>query len=106
MASNCNQTTTAAGTTAPGSGVPTSGATAGAPSAHPNTGERTAQGIKGVFAQGHGIGESLRGNINSAIDTLTGDHTEKAKDEEVARGGFREFANKEFEKKGTTDKAL
>lgn len=53
MASNYNQTTTTAGTTAPGSGVPTSGATAGAPSAHPNTGERAAQGIKGVFAQGH-----------------------------------------------------
>lgn len=74
--------------------------------ARENTGERAARGIKGVFAQGHGIGESLRGNINSAIDSLTGDKAKQAHDEEVARGGFREVANKEFEKKGTTDKAL
>lgn len=53
-----------------------------------------------------GLGESLRGNINSAIDSLTGDKTKQAHDEEVARGGYREFANKEFEKKGTMDKAL
>ncbi|RKU39749.1 hypothetical protein DL546_000233 [Coniochaeta pulveracea] len=71
-----------------------------------NTGERVARGVKGVFAQGHGVGESLRGNINSAIDSFTGDTTKQAHDEEVARGGFREVANKEFEKKGTTDKAL
>jgi hypothetical protein len=52
------------------------------------------------------VGESLRGNINSAIDSFTGDTAKQAHDEEVARGGFREVANKDFEKKGTSDKAL
>ncbi|KAK3688736.1 hypothetical protein B0T22DRAFT_460154 [Podospora appendiculata] len=80
-------------------------AAAAAEAAHENTGERVARGIKGAFAQGHGIGESLRGNINSAIDSLTGDKVKLAHDQEVARGGFREVQNKQFEKAGT-DKAL
>ncbi|KAB5559578.1 hypothetical protein GE09DRAFT_1113447 [Coniochaeta sp. 2T2.1] len=80
-------------------GTTTTGASAN------NTGERVAQGIKGIFPQAHGVGESLRGNINSAIDTLTGDKEKQAHDEEVARGGFREVQNKQFEKRGT-DKAL
>jgi hypothetical protein len=52
-----------------------------------------------------GAGESLRGNINSAIDSLTGDKAKLAHDKEVARGGYREVDNREFEKKGM-DKAL
>ncbi|KAK3323280.1 hypothetical protein B0T19DRAFT_442781 [Cercophora scortea] len=80
-------------------------AAAAAEPPHENTGERVARGIKGPVAQGHGIGESLRGNINSAIDSLAGDKVKLAHHEEVARGGFREVQNKQFEKTGT-DKAL
>ncbi|KAK0631328.1 hypothetical protein B0T14DRAFT_501508 [Immersiella caudata] len=78
---------------------PTPGSTGGE-----NTGERVARGIKGIVAQGHGITESLRGNINSGIDTLVGDTEKLPRDEAVARAGDREVLNKEFEKKGTVHK--
>ncbi|KAK4167819.1 hypothetical protein QBC43DRAFT_361382 [Cladorrhinum sp. PSN259] len=79
-----------------------------------NTGERVARNIKGVVAQGHichqssipGLGESLRGNIMSGIDSLVGDKQKQPEHEAIARGGEREFMNKEFERKGTMDKAL
>ncbi|KAK4161612.1 hypothetical protein QBC43DRAFT_323314 [Cladorrhinum sp. PSN259] len=71
-----------------------------------NTGERVARNIKGVVAQGHGLGESLRGNIMSGIDSLVGDKEKQPVHEAIARGGEREFLNKDFEKKGTMDKAL
>ncbi|KAK0657997.1 hypothetical protein B0T16DRAFT_489025 [Cercophora newfieldiana] len=69
-----------------------------------NTGERVARGIKGVVAQGHGMTESLRGNINSGIDSLVGDTEKLPRDEAIARAGDREVLNKEFEKKGTVHK--
>ncbi|KAI4738648.1 hypothetical protein E4T50_10872 [Aureobasidium sp. EXF-12298] len=69
-------------------------------------GAEAGQGLKGVFAKGHGIGESIRGNINSAIDGFTGDSASLAKNEQVARGGEQEFQTGSFVKKGTTDKAL
>lgn len=78
-----------------GTGTAVGGAGAGAG----NTGERVAHGIKGLFAQGHGVGESLRGNINSAIDSFTGDTAKQAQDEETARRGFREVQGKQFERK-------
>lgn len=59
-----------------------------------------------IRPKNQGVGEALRGNINSAIDNFTGDTAKQAHDEEVARGGFREVQNKEFEKRGTSDKAL
>lgn len=62
--------------------------------------------IKGAFAKGHGLGEIIRGEFNSAIDTLTGDKVGQAKNEEVARKGYREFETRRFEKKGPTDTVL
>jgi hypothetical protein len=48
--------------------------------------------------------ESLRGNINSGIDSQVGDTEKLPRDEAIARAGDREFLNKEFEKKGTIHK--
>ncbi|KAF6829329.1 hypothetical protein CPLU01_07971 [Colletotrichum plurivorum] len=62
--------------------------------------------IKGAFAQGHGVGEVLRGKFNSAVDTMAGDSEGLAKDKVTTTGGEREFANREFVKKGTSDKAI
>ncbi|KAK3390135.1 hypothetical protein B0H63DRAFT_507542 [Podospora didyma] len=83
-----------------GAGV-NSSATAGE-----NTGERVARNIKGTIAQGHGLTESLRGNIMSGVDSLVGDKTKQPRDEAIARAGDREFLNKEFAKKGTVHKNL
>lgn len=87
-------------------------------------GESAGQGLKGMFAKGHvrspvssvlhtslanhqkGIGESIRGNVNAAIDGFTGDDASLAKNERIARGGEQEFRQGDFVKKGTTDKAL
>ncbi|KAF1351259.1 hypothetical protein BDV97DRAFT_398206 [Delphinella strobiligena] len=71
-----------------------------------NTGSQAGEGLKGLFAKGHGVGESLRGNINSAIDGFTGDTTAQAKNESIAQGGQSEFQTGQFVKKGTMDKAL
>ncbi|KAK5653966.1 hypothetical protein OQA88_7642 [Cercophora sp. LCS_1] len=79
-------------------------AASGTTTANENTGERVARNIKGTVAQGHGLTESLRGNINSAIDSLVGDTEKAPRDEAIARAGDREFMNKEFEKKGTMHK--
>ncbi|KAJ0350821.1 hypothetical protein COL154_007536 [Colletotrichum chrysophilum] len=79
--------------------------------------------IKGALAQGHvsnlwqivetcvancrqGVGEVLRGKFNSAVDTAAGDTAGQAKNKNIATGGEREFAGKDFVKKGTLDKAL
>ncbi|KAM0330617.1 hypothetical protein ACHAQA_003566 [Verticillium albo-atrum] len=64
------------------------------------------EGIKGVFAQCHGMGESVRGHFNAGVDGLLGDKEGQRKDAAVAAGGEREFANKEFEHRGTLDKSL
>ncbi|KAK1994524.1 hypothetical protein LX36DRAFT_660453 [Colletotrichum falcatum] len=64
------------------------------------------QQIKGAFAQGHGVGEVLRSKFNSAVDTAAGDPQGQAKNKGIATGGEREFATKDFVKKGTLDKAL
>ncbi|KAK1623716.1 hypothetical protein BDP81DRAFT_286469, partial [Colletotrichum phormii] len=64
------------------------------------------QQIKGAFAQGHGMGEVIRGKFNSAVDTAAGDPQGMAKNKNVTTGGEREFATKDFVKKGTLDKAL
>jgi hypothetical protein len=53
-----------------------------------------------------GIGEAIRGNINSAIDGFTGDSAAMAKNDQIARGGEQEFRTGDFVKKGTMDKAL
>ncbi|KAK2005615.1 hypothetical protein LZ32DRAFT_611945 [Colletotrichum eremochloae] len=64
------------------------------------------QQIKGALAQGHGVGEVLRGKFNSAVDTAAGDPQGQVKNKNIATGGEREFASKDFVKKGTLDKAL
>ncbi|KAK1752743.1 hypothetical protein QBC47DRAFT_389191 [Echria macrotheca] len=90
--------TAQAGTTGGGMTTTTTGQTT------ENTGERIARNIKGTVAQGHGLTESLRGNINSAIDSLVGDKTKQPYDEAVAREGEREVLTKEFGKQGTVHK--
>ncbi|KAF7845966.1 hypothetical protein BT93_L5778 [Corymbia citriodora subsp. variegata] len=70
-----------------------------------NAGSNVGEGIKGIFASGHGIGESIRGNINSAIDGFTGDTAAQQKNAAVAEGGEREFSTGKFERSGI-DKAL
>jgi hypothetical protein len=50
------------------------------------------------------VTESLRGNINSAVDSLLGDKEKLPRDEAIAAAGDREVLNKEFEKKGTVHK--
>ncbi|KAF3353175.1 Protein dopey [Verticillium dahliae VDG1] len=64
------------------------------------------EGVKGVIAQGHGMGESVRGHFNAGVDGLLGDKEGQRKDAAVAAGGEREFARKDFEHKGTMDKSL
>ncbi|KAH8845490.1 hypothetical protein MCOR27_007102 [Pyricularia oryzae] len=59
--------------------------------------------IKGAFAQGHGVGEILRGKVNSAVDTMAGDSQGMAIDKRTTTAGEREYANKEFAKKTSTD---
>ncbi|KAL1304015.1 hypothetical protein AAFC00_000456 [Neodothiora populina] len=71
-----------------------------------STGAKAGEGLKGIFAKGHGIGETLRGEINGAIDHFSGDTAAQQRDEYVARGGRDEFRTGQFEKKGTLDKAL
>ncbi|KAL2759789.1 hypothetical protein ACRALDRAFT_2023910 [Sodiomyces alcalophilus JCM 7366] len=61
--------------------------------------------IKGVMAQGHGMGEAARGNFNAKVDEFLGDEQGRQKDQAIAKGGKREFTNKEFERKGW-DKTL
>ncbi|KAI4719227.1 hypothetical protein E4T48_04574 [Aureobasidium sp. EXF-10727] len=93
------------GTNPSGSNHPTATNTT-ATSTSGTKGAEAGQGLKGMFAKGHGIGESIRGNINSAIDGFTGDDASLAKNEQVARGGEQEFQTGDFVRKGTTDKAL
>ncbi|TLD18000.1 hypothetical protein PspLS_10472, partial [Pyricularia sp. CBS 133598] len=59
--------------------------------------------IKGAFAKGHGVGEILRGKVNSAVDTMAGDSQGMAIDKRTTTAGEREYANKEFAKKTSTD---
>ncbi|KAM0279547.1 hypothetical protein ACHAQH_004502 [Verticillium albo-atrum] len=65
-----------------------------------------AEGVKGIFAQGHGMGESVRGHFNAGVDGLLGDKEGQRKDAAVAAGGEREVASKEFEHQGTMNKSL
>lgn len=53
-----------------------------------------------------GIGESLRGNIMSGVDSLVGDKQKQPQHEAIAAGGDREVLNKEFERKGAVHKGL
>ncbi|KAK0386016.1 hypothetical protein NLU13_5853 [Sarocladium strictum] len=66
------------------------------PSGH-HTGSNLINKAKGVAAQGHGLGENLRGNINAAVDTALNDKQGQAKDESVASKGEREVINKKFD---------
>ncbi|KAH0357066.1 hypothetical protein KCU81_g807, partial [Aureobasidium melanogenum] len=100
MSANNFSGTNPAGSNHPTSTQPTATSTSG------NKGTEAGEGLKGLFAKGHGIGESIRGNINSAIDGFTGDDASLAKNEQVARGGEQEFQTGKFGKQGTTDKAL
>lgn len=70
-----------------------------------NTGASIGKGIRGVFAQGHGIGETIRGNFNAALDGLAGSKEGEEKNAAIANKGEREFTNKEFEH-GSTGRHL
>ncbi|KAK6005557.1 hypothetical protein QM012_007199 [Aureobasidium pullulans] len=100
MSANNFSGTNPAGSNHPTATQPTATSTSG------TKGAEAGEGLKGIFAKGHGIGESIRGNINSAIDGFTGDSASMAKNEQVARGGEQEFQTGQFAKRGTTDKAL
>lgn len=60
--------------------------------------------VKEVAAQGHGLGENLRGNFNAAVDTAFNDKTGQQRDEAVASKGEREVINKEFDHNKTPPK--
>ncbi|KAG9655942.1 hypothetical protein KCU98_g604, partial [Aureobasidium melanogenum] len=92
------------GTNPAGSNHPTAQTTTTSTSG--TKGAEAGEGLKGLFAKGHGIGEAIRGNINGAIDGFTGDNASLAKNEQVARGGEQEFQTGKFGRQGTTDKAL
>jgi hypothetical protein len=112
------------GTNPSGVNHPTTTHTTTTTSTGGTAGAEAGQGLKGVFAKGHvsllrtfdlkhlvwqdvqGIGEAIRGNINSAIDGFTGDSAAMAKNDQIARGGEQEFRTGDFVKKGTMDKAL
>ncbi|TDZ31483.1 hypothetical protein C8035_v001354 [Colletotrichum spinosum] len=102
IGSEANATGTAATHTGFGAGNSTVGG-GDAPTTH---GGGVGHQIKGAFAQGHGVGEVLRGKFNSAVDTMAGDSEGLAKDKRTTTGGEREFAHKDFVKKGTMDKAI
>jgi hypothetical protein len=42
----------------------------------------------------------------SAVDEVTGDKTKQGRHEAIAQGGRNEMTTGQFEKRGTTDKAL
>ncbi|KAH7347240.1 hypothetical protein B0T11DRAFT_140539 [Plectosphaerella cucumerina] len=73
---------------------------------HSGSGGGLVESVKGRIAQVHGIGESTRGHFNSTVNGLMHDKEGQRKDAAVAAGGEREFANKDFERHGTMDKAL
>ncbi|PSN72098.1 hypothetical protein BS50DRAFT_569654 [Corynespora cassiicola Philippines] len=59
------------------------------------TGTHTGSGIGDAIRKGvgkvHGTGESLRGNINAAVDSAAGDREGVAKNEAIAERGYQEF---------------
>ncbi|KAK3318633.1 hypothetical protein B0H66DRAFT_245654 [Apodospora peruviana] len=71
-----------------------------------STGASIGEKAKGLFAKGHGIGESLRGNATAAVDSFAGDNEAQRRDEELAAKGTRETLTGQFEKKGTANKTL
>lgn len=73
---------------------------------HSGQGGGFVETVKGRVAQVHGIGESARGHFNSTMSNLLHDDKGREKNAKIIAGGEREFANKEFERHGTTDKAL
>jgi len=48
--------------------------------------------------QVHGAGEALRGNVNSFIDSIGGDHAAGQKDAAVANKGVNEMETGKFNK--------
>lgn len=61
-----------------------------------HTGPSLVQKAKGLVAQGHGLGESLRGNINSGIDAAFNDKEGMKRDEAIAGKGKKEVLDAEF----------
>ncbi|KAK5988945.1 hypothetical protein PT974_10443 [Cladobotryum mycophilum] len=64
------------------------------------TGTGIGNKIKGMAAQGHGLGEALRANVGAAVDTMAGDKEGQARNEEIARKGRYEINERQFAPKG------
>ncbi|KAL4893312.1 hypothetical protein BDV59DRAFT_178009 [Aspergillus ambiguus] len=61
-------------------------------------GEEVGHGIKSTLASIHGAGESLRGNLNAAVDQAVGDKEGVAKNAGIAQQGEREISSGEFQR--------
>lgn len=63
-----------------------------------NAGQQTGNVLKEGFAKVHGIGEALRGNINTFADSAT--NTDSTKSRAVAERGEQEFASGHYQGTG------
>ena len=75
---NTNHTTTTTGSTGSGAG---------------GTGQSIGQDIKNAVKGVHGVGESIRGNINTAVDSAFDDRQGEAKNKAVAQKGENEMSH-------------
>ncbi|KAF7593397.1 hypothetical protein BBP40_011587 [Aspergillus hancockii] len=62
------------------------------------TGANVGSGVKGAFAGAHGMGESLRGGLNAAVDRTFGHEEGVAKNDAIAGRGEREMRTGNFSK--------
>jgi len=59
-----------------------------------NAGAKAGSAIKEGFAKFHGVGEAIRGNINTFADSAT--NTDSSKDRAIADRGEQEFATGKY----------
>ncbi|KAL5379663.1 hypothetical protein DPSP01_008360 [Paraphaeosphaeria sporulosa] len=59
------------------------------------TGTHTGEGLGAAIKKGvgmvHGTGEAIRGNVNAAVDSATGDHESAQRQQNIAVRGVDEF---------------
>ncbi|EEH41094.2 hypothetical protein PAAG_03380 [Paracoccidioides lutzii Pb01] len=90
---------TAGTTAAPTSTAVPTGPPAGAPEATetvPKQSTGVGHGIKSALAGIHGVGESIRGSVNAAVDRAMKDDEGARKNEVIAREGERELETWKF----------
>ncbi|ODH14576.1 hypothetical protein ACO22_06547 [Paracoccidioides brasiliensis] len=89
----------AGATAAPTSTAVPTGAPAGAPETTetvPKQSTGVGHGIKSALAGIHGVGESIRGSVNAAVDRAMKDDEGARKNEAIAREGRRELETGKF----------